>query len=121
MNAEPLNKKIYDKAKSLNIKEIRLEFSGGSDEGYLNVYFDYNKYPTGEQAKEELSFIQEVEEWVWDAYKYNGAGDGSDYGDNIVYNLKEGTVSTEEWYTQRSYEPSNELELKIEETVKENE
>jgi hypothetical protein len=30
-------------------------------------------------------------------YEYSGAGDGTDYGDNITYNLVEGKVTTQEW------------------------
>lgn len=115
MQAEPLSKKIYDKAKELNIKEISLEFSGGSDEGYLYVNFDYNKDRTEEQKKAECQFYGEVEEWAWDAYEYSGAGDGSDYGDNIVYDLDKGTVSTQEWYTRRNYDEPTEIKLETQE------
>lgn len=89
MNAEPLSKAIYDKAKSLGITEIGLHFSGGSDEGHLYV-----------ETKPEYDreFADQIEEWVWDTYHYSGAGDGNDYGDNITYNLETGEVTTQEWY-----------------------
>jgi hypothetical protein len=88
MNAKPLSKAIYDKAKELGVNTISLEFSGGNDEGHLHVQTDTDNY----------DFEKLVEDWAWEAYEYNGAGDGSDYGDNVVYDLKEGKVSTSEWF-----------------------
>ena len=88
MNAKPLSKAIYDKAKELGVNTISLEFSGGNDEGHLHVQTDTDNY----------DFEKLVEDWAWEAYEYNGAGDGSDYGDNVVYYLKEGKVSTSEWF-----------------------
>lgn len=91
MNAEPLSKEIYDKAKSLGITKIGLHFSGGSDEGDLYVE------TRPEYAPRE--FVDEIEEWVWENYQYSGAGDGeSRYGDDIVYNLETNEVTTKEWY-----------------------
>lgn len=88
MNAKPLSKAIYDKAKELGVNTISLEFSGGNDEGHLHVQTDTDNY----------DFEKLVEDWAWEAYDYSGAGDGSDYGDNVVYDLKEGKVSTSEWF-----------------------
>ena len=96
MNAEPLNKDIYNKALALGIEKITLRFSGGSDEGCLDV----DLTPWNEKT---IKFIVDIENWAWDAYSYSGAGDGSDYGDDITYDLKNKRVSTSEWYTSRSY------------------
>ena len=90
MTAQPIPKAIYDKAKELGITEIVLRFSGGNDEGNLSV--EHN----GETFYSELE--REIEDWAWKAYEYNGAGDGTDYGDDITYNLESNEVSTEEWY-----------------------
>ena len=88
MNAKPLSKAIYNKAKELGVNTISLEFSGGNDEGHLHVQTDTDNY----------DFEKLVEDWTWEAYDYSGAGDGNDYGDNIIYDLKEGKVSTSEWF-----------------------
>lgn len=88
MNAKPLSKAIYNKAKELGVNTISLEFSGGNDEGHLHVQTDTDNY----------DFEKLVEDWAWEAYDYSGAGDGNDYGDNVVYDLKEGKVSTSEWF-----------------------
>jgi hypothetical protein len=88
---EPLKKEIYEKALKLGVKEIALHFSGGNDEGYLNV--EVNPY------NHELA--DEIEQWAWDIYSYNGAGDGSDYGDVITYDLANKRASSQEWYTRR--------------------
>jgi hypothetical protein len=93
MNIEPLPKKIFDKALSLGITEIHLNFSGGSDEGYVNVDL------LGEYNQE---FAEEIEEWVWETYDYSGAGDGSDYGDDVVYDLVNKKATSESWYMART-------------------
>ena len=100
MEAQPLSKKIYNKAKKLGVEQIVLEFSGGSDEGYLHV---------GLAPEQDYDFAQEIENWAWEVYSYSGAGDGSNYGDNITYDLVKGEVSTEEWYDapqHQYYEPT---------------
>jgi len=108
MTAKPLKKAIYDKAKELGIEQITLHFSGGNDEGYLDVGIEpYEKY------NQDLS--SEIEEWAWDVYSYSGAGEGYDYGDNISYDLKSGKVSTSEWYTSRQEGDTENGELEIEE------
>ena len=94
MEAQPLSKNIYNKAKKLGVEQIVLEFSGGSDEGYLHV---------GLAPEQNNNFAQEIEDWAWEVYSYSGAGDGSNYGDNITYDLVKGEVSTEEWYDAPSY------------------
>ena len=105
MQAEPLKKAIYAKAKELGVTEITLSFYGGSDEGHLNVMFDgkYEGQP-GYDMPEIRELYTTVDDWVWDVYEYSGAGDGSDYGDYIVYDLEKGKVSTQEWTMQQKIE-----------------
>jgi hypothetical protein len=105
MQIEPLPKKIHDKALSLGVTEIHLNFSGGNDEGYLSVSLE---------GTSDSNFTLEVENWAWEAYSYNGAGDGSDYGDDIVYDLVNNKVSTEEWYMMRTRGQSYENNLEVE-------
>jgi hypothetical protein len=105
MNAKPLSKEIYNKAKELGITKIFLRFSGGSDEGNLDIDME----PTYNQK-----FVHEIEDWAWKVYSYSGAGDGSDYGDNIEYDLKAGKVSTSEWYTSISDGDAYSSNLQIE-------
>jgi len=91
MEPQPLSKAIYNKAKELGVTKITLAFSGGSDEGYLDITYEpYNKSDT--------MFTSQIENWAWEVYSYSGAGDGSDYGDNIIYDLENNKVSTNEWY-----------------------
>lgn len=107
MQAEPLKKAIYAKAKELGVTRIELSFSGGSDEGCLYVHAEGPLQST--DASEEGNALRigigklesDVDDWAWEVYSYSGAGDGSDYGDNIVYDLKAGTVSTQEWAMQQ--------------------
>ena len=105
MKAKPLNKEIYNKAKELGVEKIILQFSGGSDEGNLNIDLepDWNQ-----------DFANQVEDWAWEVYSYSGAGEGNDYGDNIEYDLKAGKVSTSEWYTSISNGDAYSSSLRIE-------
>jgi hypothetical protein len=106
MKAEPLKKSIYNKAKEQGIEQIILHFSGGSDEGYLDVETE---------PKWDQDLASEVEEWAWEVYDYSGAGEGNDYGDDIVYDLKEGKVTTSEWFTSRQEGDTDNDKLELEE------
>lgn len=108
MQIEPLSKKIYDKAVGLGISQIELKFSGGSDSGYLSVYVNTQE---GFESNAELE--QEIEEWAWQAYGYSGAGDGNDYGDDIVYDLLKKTATASSWSMQRTEGDSEDAALEI--------
>jgi hypothetical protein len=105
MKAEPLPKAIYEKAKELGVDKIVLKFSGGNDEG--NLYIETNT--------DNYHFERVIEEWAWESYDYSGAGDGTDYGDDIEYDLKNGKVSTSEWYHVVQEQKGGSSKLKIEE------
>jgi hypothetical protein len=110
---QPLPIGIVAKATELNIGKIILNFAGGSDEGYLEVDYEFKDLPQGVsnyQMANSLEtdvqvqidqFLQGIDEWAWDAIGYSGAGDGSEYGDDIVYDLVEKTVTHSEWYMVR--------------------
>ena len=104
MTPQPLPMKFMTRALSLGVSKIRLNFSGGSDEGHLHIDFlnnDGKQMWTYDDKNEGLADLDsEIDTWVWDTHEYNGAGDGSSYGDIICYNLEEGTVTTEAWWTQ---------------------
>jgi hypothetical protein len=106
MNIEPLPKKIFDKALSLGITEIHLNFSGGNDEGYVNVNLvdEYNQ-----------EFANEIENWAWETYDYSGAGDGNDYGDDIIYDLKNKKATVSSWYTARTQGDTEDADLEVSE------
>lgn len=109
MEAQPLTKSLHKKLTDANIKSFTLEFQGGSDEGYL--YIDIDSDPNSDSDTEFIEQI--IEDWAWSVYQYSGAGDGSDYGDTITYNLETNQVTTQEWYTQRTFDPevSNDLQI----------
>ena len=108
MNIEPLSKKIYDKAVSLGVTQIELKFSGGSDEGYWNVYVN-----TQDGFESNTDLEQEIEGWAWQAYGYSGAGDGNDYGDDVVYDLLNKTATASSWSMQRTEGYSEDAALEI--------
>ena len=91
-----LPKKLYDRATQLGVTSITLQFSGGSDEGYLNVQIDS---PLDDDAA--LSALgSDVEDWADTAYSYRGAGDGNDYGDNVTYDLVEMEARWNAWHME---------------------
>ncbi len=104
MNAEPISKELFDKLVAAGITEVSLNFSGGSDEGYLDVTLE----PTSPRELEEL-----VEKWAWDVYAYNGAGEGIDYGDDIVYDLVHKKVKLSEWSYVRKDRDLDDVDLEI--------
>jgi hypothetical protein len=99
----PLPYKIAEKAKELRVKRIYLDWQGGSDEGYLDVNTDPSPYGVkSPKRKAELQDLcNAIQEWASEAWEYSGSGDGSDYGDSLVYDLKKGTVEASEWYMER--------------------
>ena len=111
MNAEPLNKEIYNKALKLGITKITLNFSGGSDEGCLNV--DLTPWEGDYNNKQLRDFTKEIDSWAWEVYSYSGAGDGNDYGDDIVDDLVNKKVTISEWFTARQYEEDEEGSLTV--------
>jgi len=108
MQIEPLSKKIYDKAVALGVTQIELKFSGGNDEGYLTVYVN-----TQEGFESNTDFEQEIEGWAWEVYGYSGAGDGNDYGDDVVYDLLNKTATASSWSMQRTEGDSEDAALEI--------
>ena len=100
MQANPLPKEIYEKAVAVGVTKIVLRFSGGNDEGYLNV----DLYPEWHS-----NLAQEIESWAWESYEYSGAGDGSDYGDDVTYDLVNKKVMSQEWYMRREEGNPNEV------------
>ena len=100
----PLPLKFMTRALTADIELIVINWSGGSDEGHLNVNLKGKDGKTFSLWTDNDPLLQplfaDIEEWCYDTMDYNGAGDGSSYGDIIRYNLKEGTVSTETWWTE---------------------
>lgn len=99
MDAEPLSKALYDRAVKDGVMRIELRFKGGDDQGYLNVILTR----TEDSQSKDHKLEGDIEEWAWEVYDYSGAGDGSDYGDDIVYDLINNKVTTQEWCHIVSY------------------
>lgn len=96
---QPLKKELYNRAKAMGITSIELGFSGGSDEGYLNVTL----HPWDQNRRDDYCELNaDIENWAWGVYSYSGAGDGSEYGDTIEYDLVNHTASCSEWYMART-------------------
>lgn len=108
---QPLPKNLHDKAKKLGVTQIHLNFSGGNDEGYLSVFVEGIK-----DARQEEDFADEVETWADSAYHYNGAGDGTDYGDDITYDLVTNEASCSEWCMARTEGETETIDLVVDET-----
>jgi len=110
MNAEPISKELFDKLIAAGVNEVTLRFSSGSDEGYLDVDLD-SDLDNADEAVRKLT--AEVEKWAWDTYSYNGAGEGIDYGDDIVYDLVHKKVKLSEWSYVRKDRDIDDVDLEI--------
>ena len=108
MKALPLSKEIYNKAIELSVETITLKFSGGNDEGYLDVTLE----PWGE-SNAYNALRGDIEEWAWKVYSYSGAGEGRDYGDDITYDLKNKNVITSYWHLTEQHSQPESDSLKI--------
>ena len=125
MDAQPFPRTLFDRATAEGVTRIELNFSGGSDEGFLSigtrnaedgVIDRQDGYSHANWKDPELSFIDALIAWAWSVYEYSGDGDGGDYGDDIIYNLAEGATVTQEWYTEPSYQPEQPSVLEIVDT-----
>jgi hypothetical protein len=110
MEIKPISAKLYNFLKENKVKGFELRFTGGSDEGWLDVSINNDSDFEHDEFGE---ICQTIEKWAWSVYEYSGAGDGSDYGDNITYDLENGSVSSEEWYmvAQHSDPENSTLEI----------
>lgn len=92
LEPEPLPYSLLQKLLAAGVTRFTLEFSGGNDEGYLDVDFECppNNWP-------DDTLVEQVESWAWEAFSYPGDGDGNDYGDILTYNLLTKTVERSEW------------------------
>lgn len=137
----PFPKRFVEIAKDLMIDLIEISFQGGSDEGYINIdcwglsghrdelpgafmpiaYGRKDRFCPSDNTlmgkamlKEWNSFEEEIDDWAWKTYGYNGAGEGIDYGDNLVINLVTNKVHWVDWgYTYYENDPvSVQLEIK---------
>ena len=107
MKAEPLPKELFDKLKAAQVTEVILNFTGGHDEANLQVSLDG-------AAETSTNLETDVELWAWEAYSYSGAGEGTDYGDDIVYDLVKGEVRTQEWAHETVYSDKQSKKLEVE-------
>lgn len=104
---QPLPGRIVKLCEALGVKSFTLSFSGGSDEGYLDISI------VGLDEKWRDNVHSEIETWAWDVYAYGGAGGGSDYGDDVTYDLVKKTVTHSGWSTERVEHSGESKKLKI--------
>jgi len=110
-NIQPLKKELYNRAKALGITNIILNFSGGNDEGYLNITL----LPWDQNKRDDYAKLNaDIEDWTWEVYSYSGAGDGGEYGDDIEYDLEKNMASCSEWYTARTEGETERIPLTFE-------
>lgn len=91
-----LPKELADRCKELGIESFTVKFSGGNDEGYCQVEADFD----GPYREDINTLLGDIQQWAERAECYSGAGDGSDYGDDYMFNLNDGTISHSYWYTE---------------------
>ena len=99
MNIEPIPSHLYKRLVEAGVKAVHLSWSGGSDEGLLDVIITHESEGRLPTAAWDLQSV--VDDWAWDVYSYSGAGDGNDYGDDIRYDLTTMKATHSEWYMSR--------------------
>ena len=114
LEAKPLPKRFFEAAKKMGVQTITISFEGGSDNGYVNTSLTDSGGHLKCYESEFSDLCMEIEDWAREAYKYSGAGDGTDYGDDITYDLLNGEVRVSEWYMARQDGGSATLGLSIE-------
>ena len=93
----PVPKKFFDQAKALDVEKIVIEFSGGSDEGHIDVYFNPSSWKPGEGLPPGRSELMRLmNDWAFEKMCFSGAGP-PDHGGSITYCLKTNKVSVERW------------------------
>lgn len=116
----PINlpKAIFNRAVELGVKSITLNFRGGNDEGYLDVFIIEKKDPKqlkpAERSKGISDLEMEIQSWADNAYEYSGAGDGTEYGDDVTYDLEKMKASTSSWCMERVDGEDEEFDFKAE-------
>lgn len=121
MQPLPIPQKFIDRALAEGADNIILYFSGGSDEGNLQVELSpLDDWDTEASSSLDL-LLQAIEEWGLEAYEYNGAGEGIPYGDTIDYDLVNGVVTHQEWYYEHTFQAHTypKIEVEKEEVVDE--
>lgn len=117
----PINlpKAIFNKAVELGVKSITLNFRGGNDEGYLDVFIvekrDQKQLKPAERKEGVYGLEMEILNWADNAYGYSGSGDGTEYGDDVTYDLKTMKTSVLSWHMERvNDEETTEIDFKAE-------
>jgi hypothetical protein len=100
MKIKSLDKGLYVRLLAQGVSYLTLNFSGGNDEGYLNIECDA-KADLNSSIKDLDQLYSDIDAWAFSVYEYSGAGDGGDYGDNITYDLVNKTATHDGWYTEQ--------------------
>lgn len=119
--AKPLTKELVDYLKGLGIIAFRVHWEGGSDEGYYHgEILEMDTVLLDNKPSEELTKVaeQQAREIIakWADYPggyYNGAGDGTSYGDEYTYNLKDMTVSHDQWYHVQQHDSKGSSRISV--------
>ena len=101
-----LPKKLYNKARKLDVVAFTISIEGGSDQAYLDAELEISEkrldgkdrwtFVRGSDPHKEL--LTEIEEFGWEEHGHSGAGEGSAYGDRFRYDLVNNTIGRTEWY-----------------------
>lgn len=121
LEPKPILKEIFYELQLNCFETLVLSFSGGSDEGYLDIELSPSSDKNGDfsdikHPRHEMyvKLRADIEKWAWSEYDYSGAGDGTAYGDTITYDIKKRKVKSSEWMMQVCDGDKMETELMIE-------
>ncbi|MBT94300.1 MAG: hypothetical protein CMA60_05685 [Euryarchaeota archaeon] len=107
----PIPKELFELCEKECISEVIISWSGGNDEGYVEV----TAWKVGEEkgswymAEQERNDVEKAairvienkfEVWA-DEHSYSGAGEGSPYGHDLTIDILNKKMSAEQWWMER--------------------
>lgn len=108
---------LFNQLKQNKVDRLTINLTGGDDEGILNI--EFQPWPEGDLVGWHLERI--VTDWVYNNFEFSGAGDGTPYGTDYVYDLNKGTFTSQEWAMIVDSKDENEHKFEVVEEEKINE
>lgn len=101
-----LPKKLYNKARKLDVVAFTIRIEGGSDQAYLDIDVEIaekqldgkNPWTFVQGSEPHKQLVKELEAFGWEEHGHGGAGEGTAYGDRFRYDLVNKTISRTEWW-----------------------
>jgi hypothetical protein len=104
-----ISKDLLECLQGAEITKVCLNFSGGSDQGYLDVSAETADGPVPQHDV----ILTEILNAAWRGFSYSGAGDGSDYGDDYTFDLIKKKIHHSSWFHAPTYTKSKPVKMDV--------